>query len=188
MASTSEQAKLPPPKPSTTNEIERYLSVQIALLNEYSTAMRERSQPEYLYSAASVGSFGAVAWGVAALTPDKFCGRSFYFQPASVAALGIAFSSLAIFSKILREHKSYSDFKELRADAAKNIAEIGDIQYDIPEALKVKTSGSGYIWSLCVVLFFAISTIGFCMSIAAGPTIECGKSLDQKSNLSISVY
>jgi hypothetical protein len=59
------------------------------LLTEIAASMRARTEPEYVYTAAALAGFGALAWGVAALNPEKYNQRELYLRPAGLAAIGI---------------------------------------------------------------------------------------------------
>ena len=150
-----------------------YVTVQLALISEYATAMRERSQPEYLYTSASIASFGAVAWGVAALTPDKFCDRAIMYQPAVVAAFGIAVTCVVVIRKIYRENSVYNHFKDQRAQAAAALAAMADNALGIPDDIRIGGAGRGHIKSAVVIGISALSTIAFCLIIATATVPEC---------------
>ena len=67
------------------------VNLQSKLLSEISAELRSRRDPEHLYTAASVGAFGAVAWGVAALGAGQpqFVPMS-PTHPALVGGLGVS--------------------------------------------------------------------------------------------------
>jgi hypothetical protein len=56
----------------------------LGLLHEIGAGMRLRTEPEHLYTAASIAGFGAVSWGIAAL-PIKIeeTGRLPYWELSS---------------------------------------------------------------------------------------------------------
>eukprot|EP01035_Chromulina_nebulosa_P000468 gene468-657_t len=57
-------------------------TILLAVHHELSAYMRFRSDPEYLYAAASIAGSGAVAWGIAAIP-------GIYFWAHIVAAFGV---------------------------------------------------------------------------------------------------
>lgn len=91
-----------PTLPSSPSD---HKDLQLNLLTELSAALRGRSEPEHLYTAAALGGFGAVAWGVAALQPEKYLSKAIYQRPGGVAALGTLLVATAIVLKICREHR-----------------------------------------------------------------------------------
>ena len=138
--------------------------VLLALLSEIGCELRARSEPEHLYTAAAVGSFGAVAWGVAALQPDKYFGRPWYWRPAMVAVIGILVVAALIAKKICREHKVYSEAKKEQARVAQFVAALDDKIKVVPDYM-LKDAGSGFFWSLMVVCGSAVAASCFCLSL-----------------------
>jgi len=70
----------------------------IAVHQELSAYMRFRSDPEYLYAAASIAGSGAVAWGIAAI-PGA------YLWAHLVGAVGVIAAATTVCIKIDREHR-----------------------------------------------------------------------------------
>ncbi|HXN74026.1 MAG TPA: hypothetical protein VN861_15885 [Candidatus Acidoferrales bacterium] len=130
--------------------------------------MRARSEAEHLYTAAAVAGFGAVAWGVAALQSEKYVCRPIYERPAVVAAIGILGVTVAIWSKIVREHKVFEETKEERIRIANLLEPPGGPTRIIPEYMFKESSGRGYVLSIAVLAVAAIAGMSFCLFLA-GP-------------------
>ena len=136
------------------------------LLKEQCDAMRSRSEPEHLYTATAVGSFGAVAWGVAALTPDKYSSRPFMLRPALIAAVGIVVVAALIRRKIVREHGEYEKAKKARIAIAAKLANLGGDAGIIPDYMTSEKEGLGYKGSIWIVAGAAAVASLFCLSLA----------------------
>lgn len=138
--------------------------VLIFLLTEISAAMRARSEPEYVYTAGALAGSGAVAWGVAALQPDKFFGRDIYLRPAGVAAIGLVVVALAVVGKIWREHRKFADLKKSQYSLGKLLEQYAGTGV-IPDKMFSQAAGKGYLWSIGVVVAAALASIAFCISV-----------------------
>lgn len=139
--------------------------LQLILLTDLSAAMRARSEPEHLYTAAALGGFGAVTWGVAALQPDKYFGRPLYKRPAGIAAFGTLLVGTAIVVKIWREHKRFAEIKEDRAKIANQLASQQGATGIIPKDYLSPDPGRGDRYSLAIVIIAAFGAILFCLSV-----------------------
>ncbi len=137
--------------------------ILLGLMIEYSTAMRERSQPEYLYTAAAVAGFGATSWGVAALPQAPYADRCLA-HPAIFAAAGIFITAILMIQKILRENESYKKFKILRANIAASLKAIPGAEGLVPGDMLNKETGPGAFYSAAVVAGAAICSIIFSIS------------------------
>lgn len=137
--------------------------ILLALLAEYSTAMRERSQPEYLYTAAAVAGFGAVCWGVAALPSTDYQNR-FWTHPDMAAIIGIVLSAAAMIYKIIVEHSNYTHFKMIRATVATQLKNIEGADKLIPADLVNAESGDGYFFSSCIIFASAFGSVIFILA------------------------
>ena len=141
----------------------------VALLAEVSAETRSRRDPEYLYSAASVGTFGAVAWGVAALTASRSREPWSLTHPAFIAAVGILAIAFTVIVKVVREHQMYVDVRREQVRLAKLLIARTGLQEDtLPPGLKSSGDGPGYWFSVAIVLVAAASTAAFCLAIWAG--------------------
>jgi len=158
----------PPQLPSSSS---LHDELRLMLLTELGAALRARSEPEHLYTAAALGGFGAVAWGVAALQPDKYLDKPFYKRPAGVAALGTLFVAVAIVAKIYREHRKFAEIKKEQARIATQLASLPGAAGIIPGNMLSPVAGKGFIWSIAVVVMAAVVAICFCLSLV-GPL--CG--------------
>jgi hypothetical protein len=154
-----------PPAPSDHKDL------QLNLLAELSAALRARSEPEHLYTAAALGGFGAVAWGVAALQPEKYSNKAMYQRPAGVAALGTLLVAIAIVMKIRREHRKFAEIKKEQARIAAQLASLPGAAEIIPKSMLSPIAGKGYIWSLVVVIAAAVATISFAYPLSVLNTI-----------------
>src|SRR5215475_14426471 len=82
----------------------------LMLLAELSNELRYRAQAEATYTAATVASFGATAWGVAAIANVK--GNSTVIL---LAVFGIAALAGAVCWRIWTDHRKFAQAKEARA-------------------------------------------------------------------------
>jgi len=137
--------------------------LRLVLLKELGDALRARSEAEHLYAAAAVGSFGAVAWGVAAVQPEKYMCRSVYARPATVAAVGVVFVAVVVAAKIIREHSQYAKLRKQQARIARDLASLPGAMEIVPEDMQVEDAGPGYKWSLAVVAVAAVAATSFCL-------------------------
>ena len=138
----------------------------LALLSQITDELRARRDPEHLYTAAAIGGFGAVAWGVAtvATTPGAK-GLPFYVHPAIAGALGTLVVALAVIRKILREHKKYQDLSTQKIRISGLIQKAFSIPEDyLPVGLK-SPAGRGDLWSVLVVAAAGVAAIWFCVTI-----------------------
>jgi hypothetical protein len=145
-----------PPAPLDTKDL-------LLLLQELGAALRARSDPEHLYTAAALGSFGAVAWGVAALKPQDYLSRPIWTRPGTVAALGILLVALSVVRKIRREHKKYTETKKQYSLVATLLKSLpnGDV---IPNNW-TDPAGEGHKYSEWLVMVAAGAAILFCLSL-----------------------
>src|ERR1700744_4036276 len=89
----------------------------LALLAEHSNEMRSQAQTEHVHTAAAVGAFGAVTWGVATV-PEPI--------PAAVAVVGVVLVSWAVITKIRQSHETYSRLKAARARVCAELASLSE--------------------------------------------------------------
>jgi hypothetical protein len=147
----------PAPKPPD-------MDILLTLLTEIGNTLRARSEPEHLYTAAAVGGFGAVAWGVAALQPERYFNRPVFWRPAMVAVVGILIVAASITAKIVREHGVYRKTRKEQARIAGLLAAVVGKE-GIPSYMLDARSGAGFLWSLFVVVLSAFAASGFCLSL-----------------------
>ena len=134
----------------------------LAVLQELGAALRARSDAEHAYTAAAVGSFGAVAWGVAALKPQD--GPS-----PTVAAAGVLFVTCCVVWKITWDHHRFAETKQQYGLVAERLREFpnGDI---IPKRW-TDPAGKGAWISVSIVLAAAGAAIAFCLTVGGWPRI-----------------
>ena len=150
----------PPPGENSANK-----DVLLAMLAQLSEDMRFQSQAEHLYTAAAVGSFWAVSWGVSALKPHDYAGKCFT-HPAIVAVAGIFFVLAAVIVKIVLSHCTWLKLRRARVDTAKKFA--SDDQNLIPrEYIHPESRGWGFIGSTALVFVAAIGSMAFCVAMFA---------------------
>jgi hypothetical protein len=159
---TPDTPSLPKSRPTTAD----HKDVLLVLLKELGDALRSRSEPEHLYTAAAVGGFGAVAWGVAALQPDKYLSRPFYLRPAWLAAVGIFIVAAFIVKKIRREHGIYAEAKKEQARIGAILSSLEGATGIIPEYMLKEVAGPGYKGSQRIVITAAAVAACFCLSLA----------------------
>jgi hypothetical protein len=152
-----------PPLPSASDD----KNLQLTLLTELGANLRARSEAEHLYTAAAVGGFGAVAWGVAALQPERYLSRPCYKRPAGAAVIGISIVAVAIAAKIIREHGQYAKLRKQQAQIVKQLARLPGAEEIIHEDMQSDDAGPGYKWSLAIVIAAALAAIGFCLSLVS---------------------
>lgn len=140
----------------------KQLDLLLVLLKEQGDELRSRSQPELLYTAAAIGSFGAVTWGVAALPNSNFPGR-LMSHPAALAAMGVFVVACVLIAKMCRDHIKHGYAKATRARVCDHLASIAGFGDLIPNALKIETLGPGYRGSVLLVAAAAMSSIVFCV-------------------------
>lgn len=148
------------PPPGSTPEQQRQLD--FALVSMLANSFLARAQPEYLLTAAAVGAFGALDWGVAALHPADYVNRPWCKRPAGVAAIGIALIAIVICAKIWREWKKYGEIKEQQAGILRRLAIDEQTLRNIPPPM-LAPAGYGFLGSIAVVLVAAAVTITFCV-------------------------
>jgi hypothetical protein len=129
----------------------------LALLAEHSNEMRSQAQTEHIHTAAAVGAFGAVTWGVATV-PEPI--------PAAAAVLGVVLVSWAVITKIRLSHETYRGLKAARAKVCAEIASRSECGAVISKGLLSAEAGRGYLSSIAVVVSAAIGAVGFCAAIA----------------------
>lgn len=172
--------------PMTPQEL---ITAQLSLLSEYGNDLRARSQPEYLYTAASLGAFGAVSWGVAAMSPTVYVSSDWWARPPIVAAAGIFVVAVSVLAKIWREHTNYGMVKAYRAAVANGLAAVPELKPLIAGTYTNRIAGRGAHVSGGMVILAGVSSIAFCLSVrgptgdgqphaasssmAAGPTMSC---------------
>jgi hypothetical protein len=156
----------------------------LARLAEHGEELRSRREPEYIYTAAAIGSFGAVAWGIAALAAANAPTR----LPAIVAAVGVFVVALTVVAKSWREHLRH---EQQRIQMAAIIARIEQSLVDDVTSLgKAEAVGAprgfvrrcealllsrgGYFWSLIILFAGAAGAIGFCLAVAFSAPVATG--------------
>jgi hypothetical protein len=77
--------------------------VLMALLQEQGSALRARSEPEYLFTAAAVAGFGAIFGGIAAAKATDWA--------ALLAMLWVVVIATSVICKIMRENGKYEGLK-----------------------------------------------------------------------------
>src|SRR2546427_35418 len=83
-----------------------------AIFEDLGEEVRKRRDPEYIYTAAAVGGFGAVSWGVASLSganPQRIL--SGWADPPSVAAFLTGGLAAAVIFKIIKDHRVYVELR-----------------------------------------------------------------------------
>lgn len=138
------------------------------LFTDLGEEIRSRREPEHLYTAAAIGAFGAVTWGIATIatvSPSKPV--SFFWHPAFVAIVACVVLSGVVISKIVREHRNYTVLRREQISIAQSLAKSCGFEINnLPKRLQPGSEdGIGYMWSIVVVVGAAIGAILFCFSI-----------------------
>jgi hypothetical protein len=129
--------------------------ILLTLFAECSAAMRERSQAEYLYTAAAAANFGAVCWGVAALQAAL---------PTKVAAIGILVTAAIVTAKIWTQHRRYAEFIKERARIAELLSTLPGASGAISPVFRNAEAGRGALYSIAVLWGFGAAAFLFCTS------------------------
>ena len=142
-------------------------SLLLTLFTQYTDELRARREAEHIYTAAAIGSFGAVAWGVAALAGEHLVHLPcFLFHPAIVAAIGTLVVAAAVAIKIEVEHAKYAGISEELIKHSQRISKV----FNLPSGYLSKNltsgdAGRGDLWSIGILAAGAILSIGFCLAV-----------------------
>lgn len=145
-------------------DIENNKGLLLTLLSEIGAQKRQRSESQHIYSAAALGSFGAVTWGVAALQPTNFKDRVLT-HPALIAALGVLLVALVVIAKIRNDNETWGKIKADEARVAKLLSELPGADEMIPEDMMRKERGPGSRQPENVVKVAAAVAFLFCISL-----------------------
>jgi hypothetical protein len=144
--------------PSTTDR----QTILLAIHQELSAYMRFRSDPEYLYAAASIAGSGAVAWGIAAIP-------GIYLWAHLVGALGVMVAGATVCIKIDREHREYEKANRARAEVARKLAELDEGYPElIPKMWFRSESERRHYWSMAPVAVWSIVAALVCLATYFG--------------------
>ena len=137
-------------------------TILLAVHQELSAYMRFRSDPEYLYAAASIAGSGAVAWGIAAIP-------GIYLWAHLVAAIGVMAAGTTVCIKIDREHREYERANAARSQVARQLSELSPETADlIPAMWLVSKSERRHYWSMAPVLVWSIVAAAVCIATYFG--------------------
>jgi hypothetical protein len=133
-----------------------------AFFAEINMEIRARRLAEYTYTAAAVAAFGALAWGVAALSSQN--DRQ---TPAIAAVVATILIVIAVFLKIMDEHFKHFERRKEAVKLAGKIKDAYEITNDqMPSDFRGPASpGSGYIYSAVVLEVGGLGAILFSLSI-----------------------
>lgn len=82
-----------------------------------------------------------------------------------IAAIGILLVAVVVSIKIYREHKKYGETKKQQASLAKLLDTFDGMQGKVPKYMIEEKAGTGYRFSLAVVIVSALASIVFCVSL-----------------------
>jgi len=134
----------------------------LAVHQELSAYMRFRSDPEYLYAAASIAGSGAVAWGIAAIP-------GIYLWAHLVAAAGVLTAAATVCIKIGTEHREYEKANRARAEIARKLSILPNGASDlIPTMWLESKSERRHYWSMAPVAVWAIVAAMVCIATYFG--------------------
>ena len=137
-------------------------TILLAVHQELSAYMRFRSDPEYLYAAASIAGSGAVAWGIAAIP-------GIYFWAHIVAAFGVIAAGATVCIKIDREHREYEKANAARAQIARQLSELSSETRDlIPPMWLASKSERRHYWSMAPVAVWSLVAAAVCIATYFG--------------------
>ena len=124
--------------------------------------MRFRSDPEYLYAAASIAGSGALAWGIAAIP-------GIYPWAHLVAAIGVIAAGATVCIKIDREHREYERANRTRSQVARKLVDLGPELADaIPSMWLESKSERRHYWSMAPVATWSILAALICVATYFG--------------------
>jgi hypothetical protein len=149
----------PPAQPQSPDQ-----GLLLALLTEVGAAKRFRSEAEHLYTAAAVGSFGAVSWGIAALQSVSFKDR-FWTHPALVAAVGVVIVATAVIIKLISDQNTFAKIKNDEADIADLLSQLPGAQRIVPADMRRRKPGPRRWLSPSIVGAAALAATAFCLTI-----------------------
>ncbi len=159
------------------------------LLSEMGNEVRTRRDAEHLYTAATIGAVGALAWGVAAVGVSHKAGISLWEQPAIVGAAGSVLLGLVVVIKIIREHFIYSSARDEQIKVAKLWTQAAGLDGSwLPAGLAEKDkdqnrnkAGRGYFYSIGIVSVSAIAAAAFCISVFCAESKETPQCAQAKA-------
>ena len=132
----------------------------LVLLQEVTAAMRLQSEPEHLYTAASIAGFGAVAWGVASLDMTKHPSSI----PLLVAAGGVLITALLVIVKLWHAHNHYSKFNDARIDVMRRLSNLNRDKNVFPPMMLEGKPGWGFAISISIVGVTGAAAVAFCLA------------------------
>ena len=134
----------------------------LAVHQELSAYMRFRSDPEYLYAAASIAGSGAVAWGIAAIP-------GIYLWAHLVAAAGVLTAAATVCIKIGTEHREYEKANRARAEIARKLSMLDTGADELIPAMWLQSrSERRHYWSMAPVAVWAIVAAAVCIATYFG--------------------
>lgn len=138
------------------------------LFQDICSEIRARRDPEYVYTAATVGALGAVAWGIATIASVQGIDSvPPWRHPALAGAVASLMLTWAVWEKIRREHRIYVDLRAEQVRLAGLLAaSTGVQQAELPSGLRTGiTAGAGYRASGLVIGSACAATVLFCLSV-----------------------
>lgn len=137
-------------------------TVLLAVHQELSAYMRFRSDPEYLYAAASIAGSGAVAWGIAAIP-------GIYLWAHLVGAFGVVAAGATVCIKIDREHREYEKANQARSEVARKLGALApEAAALIPAMWLESKSERRHYWSMAPVAVWSIVAALVCLATYFG--------------------
>lgn len=155
-----------PPPPTSTDTPNQQGILQM-LFQHVTEELRSRRQPEYIYTAAAVGAFGAIAWGVATLATLQI-GVPNWRHPALTGIIAIVMIAIPVIIKIRREHSHYIVLRKEQVDLIGTMAQECKLDEEmIPTGLKKSSIivGRGHLLSIFIVTGAGLGATLFCASI-----------------------
>jgi hypothetical protein len=151
---------------ATLEDVKANKDPLLVLLSEVGSQKRHRSDSEDLYSAAALGSFGAVTWGVAALQSESFKGP-ILTHPALIAAIGVLLVAGVVVAKIRDDSATWGKIKADEAMLAGLLSLLPGATEMIPPDMTRRERGPGRWHAERVVCVAAIAATTFCPSVFA---------------------
>jgi hypothetical protein len=146
--------------------------VTLALFQHVTDELRSRRQPEYAYTAAAVGAFGAIAWGVAALVALSNPVPT-WRHPAIAGIVTVLLIAFPVIVKILQEHKNYVQLREDQQRLAKEMVVAYGLDLSwLPAPLRPAGKiGDAHRWSVGIVLGAGVGAVLFCLAVLLLPPL-----------------
>jgi heme/copper-type cytochrome/quinol oxidase subunit 2 len=141
------------------------IDTKVALISECSEEMRRMADREYTLTTACVGSFAAMAVGIAAFyaTAGSNQPPQSWNSPSHIAVFWIVSVAFIVILKLLYSHSGYAEIKAARAHIVRDLQEVKELKAVIPEGLASAEVGGGVFYSIVIILLAAAGSVWVCL-------------------------